>query len=220
MKTVVCFGDSNTFGYKPDGTGRYTKDVRWTGVLAKELGDDYEVLEEGLNGRTTMWDDALKGFIKEEKNGFKYLVPFLRSHLPFEVITIMLGTNDLKQQFGLTAFDISKGIEKLVLTIQEMCQEVGEPIPKILIMCPPPLANYIPNQDWISTFKGGYEKSLALDCYYSEIAKTYRCSYLNLGELIETSKMDAIHIDEKDQRTIAIAVAEKIKKLFEEHEEE
>ena len=69
MKTVLCYGDSNTWGYSPiDGT-RYARDVRWPGVLRNELGEGYLVIEEGLNGRTTVWDDPIEGY----KNGNQYL---------------------------------------------------------------------------------------------------------------------------------------------------
>ena len=91
MKTILCFGDSNTWGYNPENGQRFGPEERWTGILRNSLGEDYRVIEEGLNGRTTLWDDPIAGF----KNGLDYLMPCLESHMPFDLITIMLGTNDL-----------------------------------------------------------------------------------------------------------------------------
>ncbi len=70
MKTVVCYGDSNTWGYDPHTKTRFPSDVRWTGVLRQELGVDYLVIEEGLNGRTTVWDDPIEGY--KEWQGVSY----------------------------------------------------------------------------------------------------------------------------------------------------
>ena len=78
MKTILCYGDSNTWGYDPASKGRLGIDARWTGVLARELGTAYRVLEEGLNGRTTVWDDPIEGY----KNGREQLVPCLESQRP------------------------------------------------------------------------------------------------------------------------------------------
>ena len=102
MKSILCYGDSNTYGLMPDSPDRYPRDVRWTGILQKKLGEDYYVIEEGLSGRTTLWDDP----IEEHKNGKKYLLPCLDSHKPVDLVILMLGTNDLKTRFSLTPFDI------------------------------------------------------------------------------------------------------------------
>src|SRR3954462_1773041 len=99
MKTIVCFGDSNTWGYDPASNGRFGPTNRWTGVLQTALGSDYRVIEEGLNGRTTTVDDP----IHDHRNGRHYLPPCLESHAPFDLVTIMLGTNDLKARFNSSA---------------------------------------------------------------------------------------------------------------------
>ncbi len=89
-RTIVCFGDSNTHGADPSGSGRMPADVRWPRVMGRALGPDYEVIEEGLNGRTTCWDSPLD----PGRNGLTYLLPCLLSHAPVDLVTIMLGTND------------------------------------------------------------------------------------------------------------------------------
>ena len=111
MKTVLCYGDSNTYGAKPIGFDildspliagdmRFSRDERWTGILQKELEPDYFVIEEGLNARTTSFDDPVEGF---HKNGKTYLLPCLESHAPIDLVILMLGTNDLKKRFSTPA---------------------------------------------------------------------------------------------------------------------
>jgi lysophospholipase L1-like esterase len=104
MKSVLCYGDSNTWGYDPLTQARFPPEVRWTGVLAGCLGADYRVIEEGLNGRTTRWDDP----IETDRNGLAYLRPCIESHQPLDLVVVMLGTNDLKQRFNLSASDIAQ----------------------------------------------------------------------------------------------------------------
>ena len=91
MKTILCYGDSNTWGFEPVTRNLYGRTERWTGILRQELGLDYDVIEEGLNGRTTVWDDPIEG----HKNGKEQIIPILKSHQPLDLVTIMLGTNDL-----------------------------------------------------------------------------------------------------------------------------
>ena len=93
MKTILCFGDSNTWGYNPSNQQRFGQDVRWTGVLQNKLGVGFRIIEEGLNGRTTVWDDPIEGF----KNGMNYLIPCMESHKPFDLITI---TQTYKRAFN------------------------------------------------------------------------------------------------------------------------
>ena len=104
MKTVLCYGDSNTWGYDAATEGRYPYDKRWTTVLARELGSEYLVIPEGLNGRTTVWPDPIEG---EYKSGKSTLLAILESHYPIDLVVLMLGTNDLKHRWGLSAWDIA-----------------------------------------------------------------------------------------------------------------
>ena len=115
MKTILCYGDSNTWGYDPATEERYPLEARWVSVLARELGSDYHVIPEGLNGRTTVWPDPWEG---EHKSGKTYLIPCLESHYPIDLVVMMLGTNDLKHRFGLSAWDIARGAQTLVEMIQ------------------------------------------------------------------------------------------------------
>lgn len=105
MKTVLCYGDSNTYGYDPSDGFRYPESVRWTCRLQKLLGDDYRIIEEGCNGRTTVFDDPIESW----KNGRDYLKPCLNSHKPIDIVILMLGSNDLKETFHASAKQIAAG---------------------------------------------------------------------------------------------------------------
>jgi lysophospholipase L1-like esterase len=87
VKRILCYGDSNTWGYDPVTQERFDKNERWTGQLSQMLGGNYDVIEEGLNGRTTVWDDPIEGY----KNGRDYLIPCLESHKPLDLVIILLG---------------------------------------------------------------------------------------------------------------------------------
>ena len=159
MKTILCFGDSNTWGYNPENRQRFGPDERWTGILRNSLGEDYRVIEEGLNGRTTLWDDPIEGF----KNGLDYLMPCLESHKPFDLITIMLGTNDLKCRFSVSAFDIAESVGVLVRQVQQSQAGPQENAPIPLLIAPPPLAKL---NEFEEMFKGGSKKSQLFGNYY------------------------------------------------------
>jgi len=152
MKTILCYGDSNTWGYNPLTKERYSREERWTGILQKELGEDYEVIEEGLNGRTTVWDDPIEGY----KNGKEYLIPCLESHRPVDLVIIMLGTNDLKKRFSLSTFEIANGAKVLVNIVQKSKAGPGEIAPKVLLMAPPPVGKLT---ELAEEFEGAEEKS-------------------------------------------------------------
>ena len=135
MTTILCYGDSNTWGRDPISESRFGKDVRWPGVLQQELGAGYDVISEGLPGRTTVWTDPIEGHM----SGKDYLIPCLNSHKPIDLIIILLGTNDLKHRFAVPAFDIAQGILYLARMIRQSESGPGGEPPLILILIPPPL---------------------------------------------------------------------------------
>ncbi len=166
MKTILCFGDSNTWGYSPQTGTRFPPDIRWTGVLQKSLGDNYRVIEEGLNGRTT--------FINEEgeearplRSGSDVLQIILESHRPLDFVTIMLGTNDLKLEFNLS-------VEKIALGAKELCETVlnseylADNMPQILLISPTHIGSTImPDQE--EFFNQAREKSYQFAEHYQKV---------------------------------------------------
>lgn len=149
MKTILCYGDSNTWGYNPDGTGRYPKHIRWTSVLQNELGNDYDVIPEGLNGRTTVWDDPVRG---EYRNGKKYLLPCLHTHKPIDLVILFLGSNDLKYRFNVNSNEIAQSIEMLANIIEKSETGPNMSSPEILVIIPPPILtpNGIKTSDYLA----------------------------------------------------------------------
>ncbi len=202
MKVILCFGDSNTYGRDPVTKGRLDRKTRWPGVLQNTLGEKYYVIEEGLNGRTTVWDDPVRGGPK--RNGSLYLLPCLESHAPINLLVIMLGTNDLKARFAVTPYDIGESMGALIEIAQKsQCGLTGKS-PDILIMAPPPLGKLT---QWAETFQGGVEKSKKLGEYYKSVASAYGCLFLDTSTLIQSSRLDGLHFDPEDHHKLAMAVA-------------
>lgn len=207
MKTVLCFGDSNTWGYDPATADRFPKDKRWTGILGKELGDEYEVIEEGLNGRTTVWDDPIEG----DKNGKKQLPACLESHKPLDLVIIMLGTNDLKKRFSVPSFDIANSAGVLVDIVQKSMAGHKNTSPKALLMAPPPTAILT---DFAEMFEGAKAKSNKFAEHYRRVAQEHGCEFLDTSKIIVSSDLDGIHFEKDEHEKLGKAVAEFVKKLF------
>jgi lysophospholipase L1-like esterase len=173
MKNILCYGDSNTWGYAPEDGARHPRDKRWTGVLQNKLGAEYYVIEEGLNGRTTVWEDP----IEEHRNGKPYLYPCLMSHTPLDLVILMLGSNDMKTRFNKSAFDIAKGAEKLVEIIQASTSGHNNGVPQILLVSPPPVSEF--RADFADMFTGALEKQPQMAQHYRRIANEYGTAFLN-----------------------------------------
>ncbi|MGA7902106.1 MAG: SGNH/GDSL hydrolase family protein [Terrimicrobiaceae bacterium] len=206
MKTILCYGDSNTWGFEPVTQERYGHTERWTGVLRENLGTDYEIIEEGLNGRTTVWDDPIEG----SKNGKEHLIPILMSHKPIDLVAIMLGTNDLKRRFGVGAFDIAAGAGVLVEIVQKSdCGPTGR-APNVLLMAPPPVARL---SEFAEMFEGAREKSRQFGRHYRRVAGERNCAFFDAGEVITSSDRDGIHFEIEEHRKLGLAVAAQIREL-------
>jgi len=199
MKTIVCYGDSNTWGFNPATKERYGHEQRWTRQLQKLLGEEYWVVEEGQNGRTTVHDDPVEG----SKNGLAYLLPCLESHKPVDAVVLMLGTNDLKHRFAKPAADIAKSIRQLLKAIQACEFGPGGAAPAILLIAPPPLGRL---SDFADTFEGGSVKSGSLAEEYRKIAVERACPFLDAGETARSSDVDGIHLDADQLPLLAKAV--------------
>ena len=207
MRTVLCYGDSNTWGYDPSTQGRYPRQVRWPGVLRRELGEGYLVTEEGLNGRTTVWDDPIEGY----KNGRSYLIPCLETHKPIDLVVILLGTNDLKMRFSVSAFDIANGAGVLVDVVQKSAAGPGDRAPQVLLLAPPPVSRL---SDFAEMFEGAGPKSRRFAAHYRRVAEERGCEFLDTSEWIVSSDLDGIHLEESEHAKLGKAVARKVKALL------
>lgn len=201
---ILCYGDSNTWGYIPLSASRYPSAVRWTGVLAKRLGSHFSVIEEGQSGRTTVWDDPIEG----DKNGIRYLPPCLESHAPLDLVILMLGTNDLKARFSLTALDIALGVERLVQVIRRSGSGVEGNSPEILLAAPPPINPL--DEIGAEMFLGGREKSISLARHYKAIADRCGCTFFDVSACIEVDETDGIHYSSKSHNILGNAIADKV----------
>ncbi|MCO6451647.1 MAG: SGNH/GDSL hydrolase family protein [Caldilineales bacterium] len=207
MKSILCFGDSNTWGWNPVTQDRYGRDERWAGVLRNHLGEGYHVIEEGQNGRTTVWDDP----VERHKNGSVYLPPCLESHKPLDLVIIMLGTNDLKMRFSIPACDIARSAGVLVDIVQKSGSGLNSGSPEVLLIAPPPLAKLT---DFAEMLEGGTEKSHKLGEYYRQTATEYGCHFLDAGKVIVSSDLDGVHFDLGEHKKLGEAVAAKVKEIL------
>jgi lysophospholipase L1-like esterase len=212
MKTVLCYGDSNTWGCAPitslQDIPRFGFDERWPGILRQQLGEGYWVIEEGLGGRTTLWDDPIEGVYR---NGKTYLLPCLETHSPIDLVVLMLGTNDLKKRFSVSAFDIAQSVGVLINLIQNTPCWPNKEIPQVLLMCPPPVTRL---SLLAEMFEGAEDKSRKLAPHYQAIAKLYGCHFLNAGDVIVCSDVDGIHFDVGEHRKLGLAAAQKVRSIL------
>lgn len=200
MTTVLCYGDSNTYGYVPETGMRYPRDVRYPGRLQMLLGDDYTVIEEGCNGRTTIHDDPIDGW----KNGLDYLKPCLNSHKPVDIVIMMLGSNDLKDTFHMSAKDIAEGAGVLVKVIKEFTAEKQGFIPKIILVSPPEIGEGIKSSPFYGAFyEDAIERSRQFPEHYRAVAEDLGCIFFNAAEYIRPSEYDSLHLTPEGHRILA-----------------
>ena len=207
-RRVMCYGDSLTWGSLPVESGiptvRYGDCDRWTGVLADQLGDGYEVLEEGLNGRTTNLDDP----IDPRLNGARHLATAIATHMPLDLVVIMLGTNDAKAYFERSPLDIVTGIAALLGIVTASAGGGGTvyAAPHALLVAPPPLAP-ITNAWLAELFKGGREKTQALGKLYAELAAFVGIPFFDAGVVLSTGGTDGVHFSKENNVTLGVALA-------------
>lgn len=207
-KTIMVFGDSNTWGWNPCNDlvaplQRWDDDVRWTGVLQNLLGDNYKVLNEGLNGRTTVWNDP----IEEYRCGKDQIIPALDICAPIDLAIIMIGTNDLKVRYSVSAQDIANGA---ALILDKTLNQVGaftNNTPKVLFICPPPLGP-VENGIFADMFEGNYKKSTQLSKHYRAVAESRNVAFLDAGTIVKSSDEDGLHMQDNQHKLLGKAVAE------------
>ena len=203
MKTILCYGDSNTWGFDPATGQRYHRATRWPGVLQASLGSEYEVIAEGMCGRTTVFDDP----VVEGRNGRTYLSPCLASHKPIDLVVIMLGTNDLKYMFGVGAFEVASGAGALVDIVRRSEAGPDGGSPGVLLVCPAPIASLETSQ-YKEGFREAREKSRQLAPHFEAIAAEKGCGFLDAGTVIESSPIDGIHLEAAAHRALGQAVSD------------
>ncbi len=215
MRDILCYGDSNTWGSPPapDEAAiatlkRYGDDVRWGGILRQELGDGYRVIEEGLNGRTTVFDDPVLG---EDRSGKRFLPTCLESHQPLDLVIVLLGTNDLKSYLDVSPEQIAQGAGSLIDIIQSFSLFPSFRPPKALLICPPSIGKLSLFAD---IFVDAAEKSRELPPLYRQQAERCGCAFLDAGQIITSSDRDGIHLEPGEHRKLALAVAPLVRQIL------
>ena len=209
-KHILCFGDSNTHGYCAEpadcfGGIRFTEEQRWTRLLQDSLGQDYLVIEEGLSGRTTCFDDP----IHEGLNALDYIYPCLKSHETIDLLIIMLGTNDCKDRFYASPACIALGMARLVKKAKDTDCWGGRQ-PNILVIAPPPIGEGMLCSPVAATMASQcVEKSRQLASCYREQCELLGVSFLDAGEIgCEFNQVDFMHLTSRGHRTLAGKLAE------------
>lgn len=209
-KRILCFGDSNTYGYTPSG-GRYDADTRWPMRMARILGDGYDVIEEGFGGRTCVFDDPTEGGYK---SAAAYLPPCLMSHDPLDVVLLMLGTNDAKARFGLNAMTIGQGMMQLVKLCKQYAVDAGGKTSRIVIVAPPPIRDNL-MQTHHAWFFGqqAIEVTKGLAFEYRRLSKLLRTDFFDAAPYAQVSAQDAVHMTAEGHLQLAQALADKILRM-------
>lgn len=213
-KTVLVFGDSNSWGWNPSNDlvkpiERWDDDVRWPGVLQKGLGDGCKVLVDGLNGRTTVWDDP----IEEYRCGKNQIIPSMDAAAPIDLIIIFVGTNDLKVRYTVSAQDIANGAALLVRKALGQVGAFSNGVPKVLLIGPPPLGQ-ISNGVFNLMFGGNEEKSKHLGAHYKAAAEANGAEYFDAGAVVRSSKIDGLHLDADQHELLGKALIDPVKKII------
>ncbi|GAB4526966.1 MAG: SGNH/GDSL hydrolase family protein [Roseibium sp.] len=208
--SVLCFGDSLTWGFNPKDRSRYGHDIRWTRLLQKELGDGFYVVEDGVNGRTTVFEDPVRG----DKNGLAHLATARKSHMPVDILIIMLGTNDLQDRFAMSAGTLGRAMGRLLFAATQPTDDVEGRAPKVLLMAPPPLGDFDQTDynDIYSNAHGGVQSRL-LAGVYARLAEEYGVAFFDTGTVISVSPVDGIHFEAEPQADLAREVAAKVREL-------
>lgn len=213
---ILCFGDSNTWGYDP-GTGqRLDKELRWPGVLARELGENYNVIEDSISGCTTVFSDPYDDL----RNGKENLGHALAAHAPLSLLIISLGTNDLKYTNALGS---SKGLNELLRRLDNVdgVYPVPSGIPnfpegtKVLVISPIALHEEIYDRRPEAFLRSKYEESLLFAEYYEPVARAHKAYFLDAAKYAVPSVLDCVHMDVRSHTSLGCAIAEKIKEIFE-----
>ncbi len=203
IKTILCYGDSLTWGAVPGGV-RHPFEDRWPSVLNKELGfDKVRVFNESLGGRTTIFDDFS---VAANRNGAQLLPSVLDMHMPLDLVIIMLGTNDLKNYICGNISAITRGMGRLIEIVQNHQYFMDIPTPEIMIASPP---HCVPSNDPVLSdiFEGAIDKSTQLSHHYAQLAEQYDCAFFDAAKVANASPLDGVHLDAANTRQIGKNIA-------------
>ena len=204
MRRILLYGDSNTFGTGPTerlGTDVvHKRGVRWGDRMAEALGPDWEVVTEGLPGRTTVHDDPIEGAYR---NGLSVLPAILHSHKPIEILVICLGTNDMKNRFGLLAQDVALGLARLAREAL-----ASGAVGKVLVVAPPPL---LERGDFKEMFAGAEARCAGMAEQVARFAEAEGAAFFDAGAVLAVDETDGIHWSAEAHAALGAALAEVVR---------
>ena len=205
MKKILCYGDSNTYGFIPQTCGRYDKNSRWSGILSELLDEDFEIIEEGMNNRT--------GFFKNpeglKQSGGEYLSIYLQNRKDIDICMLALGTNDAQFFYRLNEQNCNKGIENLINSVKK-----ANPNTKIIIIPPVKITQNILNSMFSMMFnQKSIETIQQVFNVFEQTAKENNCLYFDFNEFVEPSTTDGLHYSRESHKIIAENIAQFIRSL-------
>lgn len=206
-KTILCYGDSNTWGYQPLSAARLERQGRWPTLLQSNLGDGYHVIAEGLNGRTTAWDEPFRA----GRNGRKSFLPLLESHAPLALVIIMLGTNDLKHHLHVSAHESARGLATLIRIAQKSEAGIEAKPPEVMVLAPPIFGEL--SELMAYHFEGGHKHSCQLPHQYRQVCADLGCQFFDTNAVVSVGA-DGIHLDAVGHRLLAEALAAELRTLL------
>lgn len=204
MKKILCFGDSNTYGYIPNNGARYDKNTRWTGVLSLLSHGKFEIIEDGCNNRTAFAANSAGKIF----TGYEILPELLTDD--FDAVVLAIGINDTQFLYNLSSIEIASGVEKLINIVK-----VKSPQAKILLVAPSILTDDVLNGNFACLFdRTSIEKSRQLPLLYQKIAEKQNIKFLDLNSVAKTSSLDGLHYAPEQHLKIAQAIFTILSELF------
>ena len=193
MKTILCYGDSNTFGFNPADGSRYDKNTRWTSLLQKNLGDEYNVINEGANNRN--------GFVSNPQGDFysaqKHYPKLILNSENIDIIILAIGTNDLQFSYNANSDDFEQGLENLILISKKKIDNIIL-IPSVILS-----GNILNGFFKIQFDKTSILKSQSVGEIYYKLAKNYNCRIFDINKFTQPSEMDGLHYSAESHKLIA-----------------
>jgi lysophospholipase L1-like esterase len=213
MKTILCYGDSLTYGSNPiPGGPRHAHEDRWPSALEAKLGGKARCIAEGLGGRTTVFDDW---FADADRNGARILPTLLRSHAPLDMVIIMLGTNDLKPYLGRTAQEAANGMRRLVQITRAQSAAEKTPVPAIVLVAPPPLCD-TNHPEMLLHFGGqaALDQSKLFPRWYKQRADEEGAHFFDAATVASADPADGVHLSAAATRAIGEGMAPLVAKVL------
>jgi len=211
MKQLLVYSDSLSWGIIPLTRNRLSFEQRWPGVLEiglRKLGENVRVIEDCLNGRRTIYDDP----IKEGRNGLIGLQQRIEINSPLEMVILMLGTNDFQTNHNHNSSHAALGLKKLIESIRSAPVEPGMPIPRILVIAPPPID--VPKGEMSHKFKNADKKSVGLSSAYEDVANKEGCYFFDAGNVTRSSLVDGVHLDSDQHKVLGSSLVNFIENLI------